>query len=134
MSVDKSYSQFQIARRGSTVDYDRGIWAKLIQLRYEETNWNRETVRHTSDIEYNDYANSERDITKYETDDNWGSEFINSSPSKLHNQNTSKPQENWLEMKLEEDFNPGIFGLINNPGVLRLTSVNYPLTVTEKKL
>ena len=134
MSVDKSYSQFQIARRRSTGDYDRGGWVKLIQLRYEETNWQRETVRHTSDIEYNDYANSERDIEEHETDDNWGPEIMNTLPSKLHNQITSKHPQSWLEMKLEEDFNPGIFGLINNPGVLKLSSVNYPLTVTEKKL
>ena len=132
--MNKSYYQFQIIRRRSTGDYDRGGWVKLIQLRYKETNWTHcygDIVRHSSEIEYDDYANSERDIAEQETDDSWGSEIISTLPSNLHNTSTSPASQNELERKLEEDFNPGIFGLIENPGVLRLSSVDYPLNVTE---
>ena len=31
----------------------------------------------------------------------------------------------------EDDFDPGLFGLLDNPGVVRFDCVDYPLAVTE---
>ena len=35
------------------------------------------------------------------------------------------------ESESEEEFDPGLFGLLDNPGVVRFGCVDYPLAVTE---
>merc|ERR1711892_1531839 len=44
---------------------------------------------------------------------------------------SSESSINESESESEEDFNPELFGLLDNPGVVRFGCVDYPLTVTE---
>ena len=44
---------------------------------------------------------------------------------------SSDPSLNESESESEEDFDPGLFGLLDNPGVVRFGCVDYPLAVTE---
>ena len=44
---------------------------------------------------------------------------------------SSESSINESESESEEDFDPGLFGLLDNPGVVRFGCVDYPLAVTE---
>ena len=45
-------------------------------------------------------------------------------------QNSSSPSLSECETD-ETDFHPELFGLLDNPGVVRFGDLDYPLTVTE---
>ena len=44
---------------------------------------------------------------------------------------SSESSLNESESESEDDFDPGLFGLLDNPGVVRFDCVDYPLAVTE---
>merc|ERR1712128_301396 len=44
---------------------------------------------------------------------------------------SSESSLNGSESESEENFDPGLFGLLDNPGVVRFDCVDYPLAVTE---
>ena len=44
---------------------------------------------------------------------------------------SSESSLNEAELESEDDFHPELFGLMDNPGVVRFDSLDYPLTVIE---
>ena len=101
----------QITRRRSTGDYDQVSWVRLIQGRYEEEYFRDDGLCKIVGT-YN-----------YSQTNNLGTELSERRITELKKMDA--------ETNLEEEIYPGMFGLIENPGVLQLCCVDYPPTVNE---
>eukprot|EP00092_Neocalanus_flemingeri_P108367 GFUD01139173.1.p1 GENE.GFUD01139173.1~~GFUD01139173.1.p1 ORF type:complete len:208 (+),score=59.51 GFUD01139173.1:164-787(+) len=115
-------------RRRSTGPCDRTCWVKLIQQNNEEkltTESDGEQIRKDG---YKNYVGDGKEkVTTSDTNEvecaEYESNLFNSTSDSSLSLSESDSDEN--------DFHPELFGLLDNPGVVRFGCVDYPLAVTE---
>ena len=104
---------FQIARRRSTGTLEQIDWVTLI----EQSKVDMIRTDDSRDVNYN--GDTDSDTDSEEVIQNIRNKKINSSQYLSGNESD------------EGDFHPKLFGLLDNPGVMRFDCLDYPLAVTE---
>ena len=104
---------FQIGRRRSTGALEQIDWVTLIEK-------SKVDMIRTDDSRYVNY-NGDTDSDTDSDDD-----ILN-----IRNKNPNSSQCLSGNESDESDFHPKLFGLLENPGVMRFDRLDYPLAVTE---
>ena len=103
----------KIPRRRSTGTLEQIDWVTLI----EQSKVDMIRTDDSRDVNYNDDTDSDTD-----SDD---------GIQNIRNKNRNSSQCLSGNESDESDFHPKLFGLLDNPGVMRFDCLDYPLAVTE---
>jgi hypothetical protein len=133
-----TFIAFQVLRRRSTGSSDRKGWVRICK-----DNFAKKGDSDKDSVGDDKVSSSDSDYTEdvgHDTPDGFGFKMFDSvhhifktklSLDTNSSKSSSESSLNESESESDDDFNPGLFGLLDNPGVVRFGCVDYPLAVTE---
>ena len=127
------YFVFQVVRSKSTGSWDR---KGLLNIHRDNTEYGSNTDSNSDSNDPSSYSNNS-DYDEKETAEESNFKITNSKTfchgpnTSLKTLSSSDSSINESESDECEQFSPELFGLLDNPGVVRFDCVDYPLAVTE---